>query len=354
MVSPLELPGVAMVGLAGDVPLLVRVGGVSRVTYVRDLYSMSRYSGVDIEVLGFDLEGLSLKFFEVVGVREVDVDHLYSLEVTGGGLVASGLQGVYVIDSFGSLRVKRVPSLTSSDALVSFVRGVFNGGRDRFSWLRGKPAMGSLDGVICGSHEWSDVSVSKLKLFSPYSWASEEHGVSWRARRGRARRCSANLLRVCEFSWLSRLQGFPSTVSKAGRRFCTLGTYEPGRPRDSLEKLPLDPFLKLKKVIKKSRQVEAVRHVIGHQRMKFISKRVASLAVIHLLCGGLPAGIEGVPGVVLRNIAVLVFSDLVAVNLVEVKRLNTQAKAYSVEVEGGNAIFAGLIPILIASSRSRL
>ncbi len=333
-------------GLAGDVPLLVRIGGVSRAVYVRDLYSMSRYGDVGIEVLGFDFEELSLKFFKVDGVWEVEVPHLYSLEVTGGDLVVSGSQGVYVIDPLGGLRVKLASSLRGSEALVSFVRGVFDD-RDEFRWLRGKFTIGSLDGVICGSHEWSDVSPSKLKSLNPFSGTSR--GYSRRVKKGRARRCSKDILRVCELSWLSRLQGFPSTVVKSGRRFCSIITYESGRSRDALVKLPLEPFLKLKRVLKKSRQVEAVRHIIGHQRMKFLSKRVASLALIHMLCGGLPTGIEGVPGLVLRNIATLVFSDLVAVKLAKIKLSSTQAKVYNVKVKGGNAFFAGIIPILLAS-----
>jgi len=345
----LGLPGVVEVGLAGDVPLLVRVGGVNRVVYVRDLHSMSRYDAV-IEVLGFDLKEFTLRFYRVNGVREVEVDYLYSLGATGGDLIASGSQRVYVIDSDGGLKVKHVSLLKSSDALVSFIRGVFDSGRDEFRWLRGKVTRGSLGGVVCGSHEWSDVSPSKLELFNPLSWAYEEHERGGRARRGRVRRCSTDLLRVCEFSWLSRLEGFPSTVARAGRRFCATVTYKPGRSRDSLEKVPLEPFLKLKRILKKSRQVEAVRHIIGHQRMKFLSKKVASLALIHMLCGGLPPSVEGVPGVVLRNIAMLVFSDIVAVRLAEVKRLNVKTEAYEVEVEG-EAFFAGTIPILVAPPR---
>ncbi len=333
-------------GLAGDVPLLIRVNGVNRVVYVRDLHSMSKYDVV-IEVLGFDFEDLSLRFLRVKGVREVEVDHVYSIGVTGGDLLASEPQGVYVVDSLGGLRVKRVSSLTVSEALVSFVRSTPGDNSDRFKWLGGKVTRGGFEGFLCGSHEWSDVSLSKLKRFNPLSWAYEEPGRGRRARRGKVRRCSRNLLKVCEFSWTSRLQGFPSTVLKSGRRFCAITTYEHGMPRDSLEKLPLEPFLRLKGVLKKSRQVEAVRHIIGHQRMKFLSKRVASLALIHLLCGGLPQGMEGIPGFIIRNMAMLVFSDLVAVRLAEVKRVDGRTKAYEVEVEG-RAFFAGTIPILVA------
>jgi len=341
-------------GLDGSTPILARVNNVNKVMYLEDLYLTSRFPGVKVEVLSLDFKSLTLTFRGVKRVERVEADTLVSIEFNGGGLVASRDQGIYIIDSYGGLKVKAFSELSGSEVLVSIVKSRFESVRDEFRYLsRGKAVRGRLLGSLCNSHELSDLSPSKLVVFSAmlrsFVESFVETGSQTRRIEGRrATSCFKDHLRAYELSWSSRLQGFPSVIVRDGSSLCVKVTHGGGRSRDMTEKLPLEPMLKLKRVLRKHMQSEAVRHILGHSKMKFISKRVAAMAVMHLLCGGLPRGLEGLPGLVLRNMALLAFSDLVAVRLAEVKVFSGKRHVYVVEVEDGEAFFAGPIPILLS------
>jgi len=338
-------------GLDGGTPILARVNNVNKVMYLEDLYLTSRFPGVKVEVLSLDFKSLTLTFRGVKRVERVEVDTLVSIEFNGGSLVASRDQGIYIIDSYGGLKVKAFSELSSSEVLVSIVKSRFESVRDEFRYLsRGKAVRGRFLGPLCNSHELSDLSPSKLIVFNAILRSFVEAvGQTKRVEGRRATSCFKDHLRAYELSWSSRLQGLPSVIVRDGSSLCVKVTHGGGRSRDMTEKLPLEPMLKLRRVLRKHMQSEAVRHILGHSKMKFVSKRVAAMAVMHLLCGGLPRGLEGLPGLVLRNMALLAFSDLVAVRLAEVKVFSGKRHVYVVEVKDGEAFFAGPIPILLSA-----
>jgi len=338
-------------GLDGSTPILARVNNVNKVMYLEDLYLTSKFPGVKVEVLSLDFKSLTLTFRGVKRVERVEADTLVSIEFNGGSLVASRDQGIYTIDSYGGLKVKAFSELSGSEVLVSIVKSRFESVRDEFRYLsRGKAVRGRFLGPLCNSHELSDLSPSKLIVFNailrPFVEAVSQ---TKRVEGRRVTSCFKDHLRAYELSWSSRLQGLPSVIVRDGSSLCVKVTYGGGRSRDMTEKLPLEPMLKLRRVLRKHMQSEAVRHILGHSKMKFVSKRVAAMAVMHLLCGGLPRGLEGLPGLVLRNMALLAFSDLVAVRLAEVKVSSGKRYVYVVEVEDGEAFFAGPIPILLSA-----
>lgn len=348
-------------GLTADTPLLVRVNNVNRMVYLGELYSMLRFSGVEVEVLSLDLSSFTTTFRRLRGITRVEGRDLILVEFSGGSLTLSVDQRVYTINSYGFLKPMLSGELSTSHILVSINKRRPDVGRDGFNYLsfKHKSVKGEVEGVTCGSHEWIDLSPSKLKVFDALWWlleGRERYGEGRKRGRGSERsrvyNCYSNPLRAYEISWLSRLQGYPSIVMRGGRRMCVSVVYEDGRVRDFTEKLPLEPLLKLRRAIRKSRQSEHVLHAMGHARMRFLSKRVATMAVIHLLCGGLPKGSEGVPSLILRNLVNLVFSDLVAVRVASVKRLDGRGDVYDIEVEDADTFFAGPIPILLSSRRS--